>query len=97
LKGVFDKYHSKGNHIITCLTEHKAVLDTCRSLENKGAEITYLPVQPSGIIDLEQLEQSIRPNTIMISIMYANNETGVIQPIREISADRKKTRNNFLY
>ena len=90
LKGVFEKYYRKGNHIITCQTEHKAVLDTCSSLENKGAEITYLPVQPSGIIDLDQLEQSIRPNTVMISIMYANNETGVIQPVREISAIAKK-------
>jgi len=90
LKGVFEKYYRKGNHIITCQTEHKAVLDTCNSLENKGAEITYLPVQPSGIIDIDQLEQSIRPNTVMISIMYANNETGVIQPVREISAIAKK-------
>ncbi len=90
IKGVFDKYHAKGNHIITCATEHKAVLDTCKHIENKGAEITYLPVQPNGLIDLQQLEDAIRPDTILISIMYANNETGVIQPVKEISAIAKK-------
>jgi cysteine desulfurase len=90
LKGVFDKYHAKGNHIITCLTEHKAVLDTCRHLEKSGAEISYLPVDSDGLIDLHQLEKAIRPSTILIAIMYANNETGVIQPVREISAMAKK-------
>ena len=90
IKGVFDKYRAKGNHIITCLTEHKAVLDTCKHLEGLGADITYLPVHHSGIIDLARLEEAIRPNTILIAIMYANNETGVIQPVRDISAIAKK-------
>ena len=90
IKGVFDKYRAKGNHIITCLTEHKAVLDTCKHLEGLGADITYLPVHHSGIIDLARLEEAIRPNTILIAIMYANNETGILQPVREISAITKK-------
>jgi cysteine desulfurase len=90
LKGVFDKYRMKGNHIITCLTEHKAVLDTCKHLENSGAEITYLPVQHNGLIDLQQLEDAIRPATILIAIMYANNETGIIQPVKDISTIARK-------
>ena len=90
LKGVFEKYSSKGNHIITCHTEHKAVLDTCKHLEKSGADITYLAVQPNGLINLHQLEAAIRPGTILIAIMYANNETGVIQPVREISAVAKR-------
>ena len=90
LKGVFEKYSTKGNHIITCQTEHKAVLDTCKHLEKSGADITYLPVQPDGLIDLHQLEAAIRQSTILIAIMYANNETGVIQPVREISAVAKR-------
>ena len=84
LKGVFENYQAKGNHIITVATEHKAVLDTCRALEQKGADITYLPVNRDGQIDLAQLEQSIRKNTILICVMYANNETGVIQDIAAI-------------
>jgi cysteine desulfurase len=90
LKGVFDMYAGKGNHIITAVTEHKAVLDTCKHIEKKGAEITYLPVSPEGLIDTAALEAAIKPATILIAIMYANNETGVIQPIREISAIAKK-------
>ncbi len=86
LKGVFEQHAEKGNHIITCATEHKAVLDTCKHLEKLGGEITYLPVMPSGLIDLSLLEKTIRPTTILIAIMYANNETGVIQPVQEISA-----------
>lgn len=90
IKGVFDMYASKGNHIITCVTEHKAVLDTCKHLEKQGAEITYLPVKPDGRIDLNELESSIKANTILIAIMYANNETGTLQPVKEISAIARK-------
>lgn len=90
IKGIFEMYASKGNHIITCVTEHKAVLDTCKHIERLGGEVTYLEVQPDGLIDLGQLEAAIKPTTILIAIMYANNEIGVIQPIREISAIAKK-------
>ncbi len=86
LKGVYEMYASKGNHIITCATEHKAVLDTCKHLEKSGAEVTYLPVKFDGRIDLAELEKSIRSSTILIAIMYANNEIGVVQPIKEIAA-----------
>ena len=86
LKGVYEVYASKGNHIITCITEHKAVLDTCKHLEKNGADITYLPVQKDGRIDINELEKNIRPSTILISIMYANNEIGVIQPVQEIAS-----------
>lgn len=84
IKGVFEMYASKGNHIITLTTEHKAVLDTCNHLERKGAEITYLEVDREGLVNLEELEAAIRPNTILISVMWANNETGVIQPMQKI-------------
>ncbi len=90
LKGIFEMYASKGNHIITCTTEHKAVLDTCKHLEKMGGQVTYLEVQPDGLIDLGQLEAAITDKTILISIMYGNNEIGVIQPIREISAIARK-------
>lgn len=90
LKGVFEMYSRKGNHIITCTTEHKAVLDACKHLEKLGAEITYLPVQENGLVDLKELEEAITDKTILISIMYGNNEIGVVQPIREISAIAKK-------
>ena len=90
IKGVYEMYASKGNHIITCTTEHKAVLDTCKHLEKLGAEVTYLEVQPDGLIDLKELEAAMRPTTILVAIMYANNEIGVIQPIKEISAIAKK-------
>ena len=90
LKGVFEMYASKGNHIITCTTEHKAVLDTCKHLEKEGAEITYLPVDRYGVLDLKQLEAAIKPTTILIAIMYANNEVGTVHPIREISKIAKK-------
>ncbi len=86
LKGVFEMYKDKGNHIITCTTEHKAVLDACKHLEKLGAEITYLQVKPDGLVDLEALENAITDKTILVSIMYGNNEIGVIQPIKEISA-----------
>ncbi len=85
LKGVFEMYASKGNHIITVGTEHKAVLDTCKHLEKLGGEVTYLPVGFDGLVDVQQLEASIRPTTLLICIMYANNEVGVIQPIRHIA------------
>jgi cysteine desulfurase len=86
LKGVFEMYKDKGNHIITCTTEHKAVLDTCKHLEKLGAQVTYLPVQADGMLDLNLLEQSFTDKTILVSIMYGNNEIGVVQNIREISA-----------
>ena len=76
VKGVFESYARKGNHIITCNIEHKAVLDTCSHLEKNGAEITYLPVNRDGFPDLTLLESSIRPTTILTVLMYANNETG---------------------
>jgi cysteine desulfurase len=86
IKGVAESYSSKGKHIITVSTEHKAVLDTCKDLERKGFEVTYLPVQKNGLIDLTELEQAIRPDTILVSVMHVNNETGVIQPIKEIAS-----------
>lgn len=85
LKGVFEYYSSQNQHYITCQTEHKAVLDTFKSLEAKGASVTYLPVNSKGEIDLEQLKASIRPETKLIGLMWANNETGVIHPIQEIA------------
>jgi cysteine desulfurase len=90
IKGVYEMYASKGNHIITCTTEHKAVLDTCKHIEHLGGEVTYLPVAANGLIDLTALEAAIKPTTILIAIMYANNEIGVVQPIKEISAIAKK-------
>ena len=84
IKGVAEMYAEKGNHIITAVTEHKAVLDTCKKLEKNGARITYLPVMGDGLIDLEMLKEAFTDKTILVSIMYANNELGVIQPVREI-------------
>lgn len=86
IKGVFETYHRKGRHIVTLKTEHKAVLDTCLHLEKKGGEVTYLDVDKTGLIDLEQLDAAIRPDTVLVSIMWANNETGVIQPMQKIGA-----------
>ncbi len=85
LKGVFEMYAKKGNHVITLDTEHKAILDSCKHLEKSGAEVTYLKVQEDGLVSLTDLEAAIRPTTILVSIMWANNETGVIQPMREIA------------
>lgn len=85
LKGVFEMFPSSRNHIITAVTEHKAVLDACGHIEKLGGEITYLPVDEDGLINLDELEAAIRPTTILIAIMYANNETGVIQPVQKIS------------
>jgi cysteine desulfurase len=90
LKGVFEMYASKGNHIITCNIEHKAVLDTCKHLEKEGANITYLKVKDNGLIDMAELEAAITPKTILIAIMYANNEIGTIMPVKEISALARK-------
>jgi len=90
LKGVFETYLRKGNHIITCNIEHKAVLDPCKHLEKLGAEITYLSVRSDGLIDLDELERSFKPTTILVAIMYANNEIGTIMPVKEISAIARK-------
>jgi len=84
IKGVAEMYAEKGNHIITAATEHKAILDTCKHLEKKGCRVTYLPLEADGLLDLEKLKAAITEKTILVSIMYANNEIGVIQPIREI-------------
>ncbi len=84
LKGIAEMYAEKGNHIITAATEHKAVLDTCKRLEKHGVRVTYLPVKADGLIDLDMLQEAITDKTILISIMYANNEIGVIQPVAEI-------------
>jgi cysteine desulfurase len=97
LKGVFEMYAGKVNsagsgtgHIITCNIEHKAVLDTCKHLEKQGSEITYLKVKDNGLIDLNELEAAFRPTTMIVAIMYANNEIGTIMPVKEISAIAKK-------
>jgi len=84
LKGVAEMYAERGNHIITAATEHKATLDTTKRLEKHGCRITYLPVQQDGLVDLDMLRESITGKTVLVSIMYANNEIGVLQPIREI-------------
>lgn len=89
LKGVFETYAAKGNHIITVVTEHKAVLDTCKHIEKLGGEVSYLGVKPDGLIDLAELEAAIKSTTVLIAIMYANNEIGVIQPIKEIASIAK--------
>ncbi len=86
LKGVARFYRDKKNHVITEVTEHKCVLDTCRHLEQEGFEVTYLPVQPNGLVDLDGLKAAIRDTTAIVSVMAANNEIGVLQPIREIGA-----------
>ena len=90
IKGVFEMYASKGNHIITANTEHKAVLDTCKHIEKIGGQVTYLDVKEDGLIDLAELEAAIKPTTILIAIMYANNEIGVVQPVKEMSTIAKK-------
>jgi cysteine desulfurase len=84
IKGVAEMYAEKGNHIITAATEHKAILDTCKRLEKDGVRVTYLPVQQNGLVDLNQLRDVITDKTILITIMYANNEIGVLQPVAEI-------------
>jgi len=84
LKGVAEMYRERGNHIITAVTEHKAVLDTCKRLEKYGYRVTYMPVQKDGLVDLEDLKRAMDDKTILVSIMYANNEIGVLQPVAEI-------------
>jgi len=90
LKGVFEMYAEKGRHIITAVTEHKAILDTCKHLEKQGAEITYLHPAENGLLTLAQVKEAIRPDTILVTLMFGNNEIGVLQPIREIGAVCKK-------
>jgi cysteine desulfurase len=90
IKGAAEMYREKGNHIITCVTEHKAVIDTCKKLEKQGARVTYLPVQKDGRISLDDLRAAITDKTILITIMTANNEIGVLQPIAEIGAIAKE-------
>jgi cysteine desulfurase len=90
IKGVFEMYASKGNHIITCNIEHKAVLDTCKHIEKEGGEVTYLKVKDNGLVDLAELEAAIKPTTILIALMYANNEIGTVMPMKEISTIAKK-------
>lgn len=85
LKGLWENYGSKRNHIITVKTEHKAVLDTCKFLERKGAEVTYLHVDREGLIDLDELKSALKPETLVVAVMYVNNETGVIQPVKQVA------------
>lgn len=85
IKGVAESYSDKGKHIITVETEHSAVLDTCKFLETKGFEVTYLPVQKNGLIDIDLFKSQLREDTILVSVMMVNNETGVIQPIKELA------------
>lgn len=90
IKGVAEMYREKGNHVITCVIEHKAVIDTCKKLEKQGARVTYLPVQKDGRIDLDELRAAITDKTILVTIMAANNEIGVLQPVSEIGAIAKE-------
>jgi cysteine desulfurase len=90
LKGIAEMYAERGNHIITQVTEHKSVLDTCKRLEKQGVRVTYLPVKQGGLIDVNQLRDAITEKTILISIMYANNEIGVVQPMKEIGEIAKE-------
>ena len=92
IKGIAHFYHKKGKHIVTCKTEHKAVLDSCRQLEREGYEVTYLDPEDTGLIDLDKLKAALRDDTILVSIMHVNNEIGVIQDIKaigEITRERK--------
>lgn len=84
IKGVAEAYRDRGNHIVTCVTEHKAVLDSCKVLQKHGFEVTYLPVQPDGLIDLQKLRSALTEKTVLISLMAANNEIGTIHPVKEI-------------
>jgi len=90
VKGVAEMYHANVNHIITCATEHKAVLDTCKSLEQRGWEVTYLPPDSHGCVSAKQVEDAITDKTVLITIMAANNETGTLHPIREIGQVAKR-------
>ena len=84
IKGIAEMYKERGNHIITQVTEHKAVLDTCKKLERQGYDVTYLPVETDGLVSLDKLKAAITDKTILVTIMFANNEIGVIQPVEEI-------------
>ncbi|MDP5110512.1 MAG: aminotransferase class V-fold PLP-dependent enzyme, partial [Rickettsiaceae bacterium] len=84
LKGIAKFYGSKKKHIVTVLTEHKCILDTCRHLEQEGFRVTYLPVKPNGIVDLDELRNAITEDTMLVSVMAVNNEIGVVQPLKEI-------------
>lgn len=86
LKGIWEAYHQKGRHLVTTRTEHRAVLDACRHIERLGGEVTYLEVDSEGLLDLAELEAAIRPDTVLVSVLWANNETGAIQPMAEIGA-----------
>lgn len=90
IKGVAQAYRERGNHIVTCTTEHKAVLDSCKALEKQGFKVTYLRVQTNGLLDLQRLEESLTDETILVSIMAANNEIGTIQPVEEIGRLTRK-------
>ena len=90
IKGVAQAYRERGNHIVTCATEHKAVLDSCKALEKQGFKVTYLRVQTNGLLDLQRLEESLTDETILVSIMAANNEIGTIQPVEEIGRLTRK-------
>src|SRR5678815_5124121 len=85
IKGGAEMYAEKGNHIITAATEHKAILDTCKRLEKEGCKVSYLAVEQNGLVDLDKLRAAMTDKTILVSIMYANNEIGVLQPVAEIS------------
>ncbi|CAN5389129.1 IscS subfamily cysteine desulfurase [soil metagenome] len=85
IKGAAEMYGEKGKHIITCVTEHKAIIDPCKKLERMGYDVTWLPVQKSGRVDVDQLRDAVRPETILVSIMHANNEIGVLQPVEDIA------------
>ncbi|RDB07231.1 cysteine desulfurase family protein [Runella aurantiaca] len=84
IKGVAEQYQAKGKHIVTLQTEHSAVLDVCKHLETKGFEVSYLPVQPNGLLDLDLLKNTLRKDTVLVSMMAVNNEIGVVQPLKEI-------------
>ncbi len=90
IKGVFEMYAGKGNHIIATAVEHKAVLDTCNHIEKLGGEVTYVGVDKNGRVNLRELEAAIRPETILIAVMYANNETGTVMPVKEVSGIARK-------
>jgi len=90
IKGVAHAYRERGNHIVTCATEHKAVLDSCKALEKQGFKVTYLRVQTNGLLDLQRLEESLTDKTILVSIMAANNEIGTIQPVEEVGRLTRK-------
>ena len=96
IKGVAHFYNKKGKHIVTCKTEHKAVLDTCRQLEREGYEVTYLDPETNGLVDLGKLEAALRDDTILVSIMHVNNEIGVIQDIAAIVSYAAIKKSSFM-